>query len=302
MKKTKLHQIKLGFSLIELSVVILVIGILVIGITQGSRILSESKIKSGRSLTQSSPVASTEGLALWLETTNEKSLQNSQNSYNIADGNNIKNWTDISPTISSHLVATESTDMPIYKRNGIGGLPTLFFDAASDASSGDDLVINYTQDLNTSNFTLFIVTQPLQQTTSWGTVVMSRNSPGGGQYGYNLYKNNANTNWQFWLGSTSAWNIVSSATLAFNKPMIFDLYRNNTESRLYRNSILENTVVSNFTTNPNQPFAIGKMSDSNTLYYDGYISEIIYFKRALKNSERTAIENYLSQKYSIKLL
>jgi hypothetical protein len=70
--------------------------------------------------------------------------------------------------------------------------------------------------------------------------------------------------------------------------MILNPYRNNTKSRLYKNSVLENTVVSNFTTNQNQPFAIGKMSDGSSLYYDGYISEIIYFKPALKSSERTA--------------
>jgi len=49
---------KLAFSLIELSVVILVIGILVIGITKGSRIISEAKIKYAMALAQASPTAS----------------------------------------------------------------------------------------------------------------------------------------------------------------------------------------------------------------------------------------------------
>ncbi|MCE3255904.1 MAG: hypothetical protein K0R25_1398 [Rickettsiaceae bacterium] len=58
---------KLAFSLIELSVVILVIGILVVGITKGMSIMRSAKLQSAQSLTQSSPVALIDGLKLWLE-------------------------------------------------------------------------------------------------------------------------------------------------------------------------------------------------------------------------------------------
>ena len=54
-----IKKLKLGFSLIELSVVILIIGILVLGVTQGSRILTEVKLKSAIALTTSSPVTAT---------------------------------------------------------------------------------------------------------------------------------------------------------------------------------------------------------------------------------------------------
>jgi hypothetical protein len=36
-------------------------------------------------------------------------------------------------------------------------------------------------------------------------------------------------------------------------------------------------------------------------YYDGYISEIICFSRSLKQFERKGVEQYLSQKYGIKI-
>ena len=65
---------KLAFSLIELSVVILIIGILVLGVTQGSRMMYEAKLKSAISLTQSSPVISMENLVLWLEPTNASTI------------------------------------------------------------------------------------------------------------------------------------------------------------------------------------------------------------------------------------
>jgi prepilin-type N-terminal cleavage/methylation domain-containing protein len=256
------QQPKLGFSLIELSVVILVIGILVIGVTQGSRIMAESKLKSARGLTQGSPVSSTEGLTLWLETTMEKSLQNSGDAYNLGDGENVKNWNDINPTNSSPLVATESTNMPVYQKAGIGNLPTLFFDAASDSTSGDMLTVSFTPLVNSQNFTLFVVTKALEQTTSWGAVIMSRDAfVSGDRKGYNFYKDNVNADWEFWGGNLSSWHQISAA-LSFNQPYIFSLNRDSANYRLYQNGVLKNTTTAAYTANTSLPFRIGA---SNTV-------------------------------------
>jgi prepilin-type N-terminal cleavage/methylation domain-containing protein len=47
-----------AFSLIELSIVILVIGLLIAGAIQGSKMISKAALSSARTLTESSPVAS----------------------------------------------------------------------------------------------------------------------------------------------------------------------------------------------------------------------------------------------------
>ena len=47
--KKNLHK---AFSLIELSIVVLIIGILIAGITQGSRLVRQSRLVVARSLTQ----------------------------------------------------------------------------------------------------------------------------------------------------------------------------------------------------------------------------------------------------------
>lgn len=47
-----------AFSLIELSIVVLVIGILIAGFIQGSKLVSKAALNSARTLTESSPVAS----------------------------------------------------------------------------------------------------------------------------------------------------------------------------------------------------------------------------------------------------
>jgi len=51
----KKHQ---AFSLVELSIVILIIGVLIAGVIQGSNLVTKFRIKTAQTLTQSSPVSS----------------------------------------------------------------------------------------------------------------------------------------------------------------------------------------------------------------------------------------------------
>ena len=67
---------KKAFSLVELSMVILVIGILIAGISQGIDLYQDMRLATARSLTQNSRVGRIDNLELWLETTTEKSFDN----------------------------------------------------------------------------------------------------------------------------------------------------------------------------------------------------------------------------------
>ena len=62
---------KNAFSLIELSIVILIIGILVAGVTTSSRLIRAMKLISAKQLTQSSPVLTISDLLAWFEPTKE---------------------------------------------------------------------------------------------------------------------------------------------------------------------------------------------------------------------------------------
>jgi prepilin-type N-terminal cleavage/methylation domain-containing protein len=64
MNKFKNHKIS-AFSLIELSVVILIIGILVAGVTQSSRLIAQFRLKTAQNLTINSPVSSIKNLSTW---------------------------------------------------------------------------------------------------------------------------------------------------------------------------------------------------------------------------------------------
>jgi type II secretory pathway pseudopilin PulG len=287
---------KSAFSIIEISIVLLIIGTIVLTITSSQLLIDKARLKTARSLTQNSPVNAIGGAVLWLEPTLEKAFQNSNDSYLVEDGDSIENWYDTNPG-GVNFTATESTDMPTYKTKGIGGLPTLFFDANSGGTSGDLLTVSYEDIFNTDTFTLFVVTQALEKTSNWGMVVSSRDT----YFGYNLYKDNSNAEWEFWTGNSSSWDATKSGNLNFNKPTMFTLYRSSIDSTLYLDGSLQNTSSVSYAVNPSKNFVIGRESSTSTLFYDGYVSEIIYFDRALSSTERTSVENYLSKKYKIPL-
>jgi prepilin-type N-terminal cleavage/methylation domain-containing protein len=123
-----------AFSLIELSIVILIIGILVAGVTQSSRLMKQFKLSSAQSITRSSDINSILDLVFWAETTLDNSLTNSSGSFQMEDGNAISQWSDINfrsnPKIN--LVQANTNNQPIYKSSGINGLPSISFDGVND--------------------------------------------------------------------------------------------------------------------------------------------------------------------------
>jgi len=88
------NKSKTAFSLIEISIVILIIGILVAGVTQSSRLIRAIRLQTARSITTSSPVASIKNLTMWYETTLEKSIDEAERQ----DGIEVSKWYDVNPT------------------------------------------------------------------------------------------------------------------------------------------------------------------------------------------------------------
>ncbi len=164
------NKTKLGFSLIELSIVILIVGILVIGITKGSRIITAAKLTSAQSLTKSSPVASTEGLIFWLETSRDLSLENNSSSFGVSDGDTIKNWHNINPQSNDSIVFSQASqaNQPAYIKSGINGLPSLVFDGTT---SSRHLAISDSNSISPpSETTLFAVIKQIDKTGLQGVI------------------------------------------------------------------------------------------------------------------------------------
>lgn len=137
---------KRAFSLIELSIVILIIGILVAGVTQSSRLVSEMRLSSAKRLTQSSPISSIKGLLLWLETSSDNSFDN-----NVGDADQVANWYDLNPLSNTKYTLNQSTtaNRPTYIKSSTGGIPALKF------NNSKFQIDNFP--LNSPSYSMFIV-------------------------------------------------------------------------------------------------------------------------------------------------
>jgi len=103
---SRFKQNKNGFSLFEISIVILVLSFLALGAMQGGELVRKSKLTSAQILTKSSIVGKMDGLILWLETTMPKSFNAAT-----ADGEKVNIWYDTSNTKITPFNATQNTDV-----------------------------------------------------------------------------------------------------------------------------------------------------------------------------------------------
>jgi len=294
---------KLAFSLIELSIVILIIGILVAGVTQSSRLVAQMRLASAQSVTRSADISSIRDMVFWAETSLENSITNSAGSLQIEDGNSVSSWNDINPQISAKINVTQATaaNQPTYKVSGINGLPSLSFNGSTNI-----LLNTSTTPLPASdkNYSLIIVWRANIVNTGASLVMISQgNSAIASNTMAALYVSNTNL-----FGFSAYSNDYAPITISANTNYISIVTVDNTLASnnisVYVNSNTPTTGTSSAgSASLNlgaQRFAIGARFDS-LRYFGGMISEAIVFDRTLKSDEVRSINAYLSKKYGIKI-
>lgn len=287
MKTNKLNRKKLGFSLIELSIVIVVIGILVLGITKGSAIITKARIGSARSLTNSSPAAITPDLIAWYE----PSMIGSFISTEALDATAISTWYDNSPSKSNNAIQSTAGSKPKYYETGINNLPAVRFDGTDDTMTFD-ATASYNND-----FTVFVVEQ--RRATATGYLVNF-----GGTAATNALGYSATTT----IGDSGGGSATVAAWVSgILRPRIdtfIATYANNGSSNA-RNTFVNGTPGTTSTAGTKITFtsgvSSGKIGGDGTTFFGGDIAEIIIYNRSLKLDERNDIQNYLSKKYGIKV-
>ena len=298
-----------AFSLIELSIVILIIGIVVAGITQGSRLVREMRIQAAASLTKSSGINGIKGLSMWLETTSSSSITSSTRGLNPDDNDKVAGWNDINSQKSGKINVTQTSDSlrPTYIVDGIGNLPSIKFDGtdylSSLASAGGSVPL----EANSDNFTYVAVW--LSNTNSGAQVIFEQNSATltAGKRSSMLLVNNkygfsgqANDAFGASYGTSSSPHIsvmtVGQANGVNDANLTVKVYTNgNTAS--YTSTLTGGATKQNVGLDG---FYIGtKFNNGERL--NGMISEIIIFDRVLMKEEISEVVNYLSKKYRIKL-
>jgi len=128
-----MKRFKSAFSLLEISIIILIIGILISGISNGIDLYQDYKINIAKNLTQNSRVNRIEGLVLWLESSQKSSFEPA----NISNGIRITKWKNINPNILPQdrkkydpFICSWGSDViygPQFTENAINSLPSLEF-------------------------------------------------------------------------------------------------------------------------------------------------------------------------------
>jgi prepilin-type N-terminal cleavage/methylation domain-containing protein len=293
----KNNFLKNAFSLIELSIVILIIGILVAGVTQSSRLIRQMALSSAKSLTTSSPVPSIAGLVSWYEPTLDKSFDEAEAS----DNSTVSNWYDINPTSVSkiNLIQSDPNRRPTYVVNGLNGLPSLKFNGANTYLQSNGFIPEH----NTNNFSLFIVSVNLEN-VNIRALFCNRFGPApyNSLRGFVIYSVNAI--YSVPAGTGGGWNGPSGFVTVNGMKDIVSLVRDNTNLNLYRNGANPISTAMVYAPNLVRPTSIGGMTAcelSDLYFFNGFISEIILYNRNLTNDERQDVEKYLAKKWAIKI-
>jgi prepilin-type N-terminal cleavage/methylation domain-containing protein len=274
-------MIKKAFSLIELSIVLIIIAVIIAGVTQSSSLLAKAKLQSAQSATLNSPVAGIPDLIMWFETTLDKSFATTDGSVQTEDGTQITAWNDINPQSSTGVHATFVmwSEGISYRKNGINGLPSLYSDN-SNISFGD----NGFPKINAPSQTIFAVymmTSEVFPSMSLGCCdVYNALSASSGDRGLQVYNGYVAATDSFPINSTEIASMTSDSSYA----------------NLYING--KNEV-------PNEVITVPSSAGSFLINFEngqGYLSELILFDRALKDEERQEVEQYLGKKYGVNVV
>jgi prepilin-type N-terminal cleavage/methylation domain-containing protein len=293
-------KFKKAFSLIELSIVVLIIAILIAGVVQGSRLFQSFKINTARTITQSSPISGIKGLVLWLEPTSEKSFIDSETSEN----STITEWKDINPqTKNFNNFTTSATTDITYTKDGINGLPSILFSGTSSgfgfgtgsSLSGTPFKTPY------SAFTTFIVSK---------ADVASREE---NLFSLGIYfiASKGSTYKNFWFngGLYLDGTINNTTSPDITTFSLSPISVNGTTVTQYLQSWLNGVqdAPSSAMTNTYDPditkdYSTPHIGNGHGIYdkpWNGLISEVIIFDHELSNPDRKAVEKYLGKKYGI---
>jgi prepilin-type N-terminal cleavage/methylation domain-containing protein len=295
---------KKAFSLIEISVVIAIMGILIAGISQGIDLYKDTKLATARSLTLNSRVGRVDDLVAWYETTSIKSI----NFAEAFDGKEISTWFDIKPNTTSPKNATQNLQSRKPKYNYKNSLPLINFNGITNGQFFN--LPNGTVPYGDSSYTIFLVLQLASDannthndvlvTGKWikPITLMRLRKSSSNFFTFNIFSGENNN-------LTSKIHEAETSNLSTNKLLILTAKYQNSPTRnvtAYVNSIQNVSLnITNARTTMDDYNMIGGNSWANFEFFRGDIGEIIIYDRTLLDSERKSIEEYLSKKWSIKI-
>ena len=191
MKNIKLK----AFSIPELAIVILVVGVIIAAIGPVQSILRKNKINVAQTLTNNSPIQTMDNLVYWFETSKDDAIAKLERNQDRA----VSRWNDLNPHQVKKLDAiagsgdsgdstefyynivsgasTSNTSGPTYVENGANGLPSLRF-ANNNTGAYQYLIIDENFKIHPQDdITMFFVMK-YHSGSGWIIHILCRDSSG----------------------------------------------------------------------------------------------------------------------------
>jgi prepilin-type N-terminal cleavage/methylation domain-containing protein len=279
-----------GFSLIELSVSLIIIAVLASVILSGAGIKKTARIAGAKSLTSSANLAALGDLVLWLDAVDVGNIT-------IETDGTVSSWQDISSVISGvSLTQGTASARPTYVEDVINGLPVIRFDGTNDVLqilSEDNLLLS-------DEFSLFLV----YVSNDGSSVGLFSNTyhDGANYHGFQTLANSGGITFYFATGSGLGQNNVGNGHSDVQKILIIE---SSAASQFFQFN--SGTLTRSFTFNASpegQVFLGARLdaaSNSPGNFGEHDIGEVILFKRNLSATESAGVLNYLSKKWKIEM-
>lgn len=268
----------------EVSVVILIIGLLLIGVIGAKHMLKKARITSAHSLTKASPINAIKSNAIWLES----SFDELNLGKNLSSEDALTSWRNSANTQNSYTISAVGTG-PVYY-NSINYIQAVKF---GTTSSENHLQIDNPEFLNNTDYTIIITEQRIASNDG-GNYLLSDNDSFA--IGYESETSIIQTHGED--ASENNQTNVESLSSYSNKPRIITVTHSSADgNKIYINGTLANEDISD-----DAKTHLTNLSSTNKLKigknYNGEIGEIAIFDQALKNVEIRDIENYMSEKWN----
>ena len=312
-----------AFSLVELSVVIVIVMIMIAGLIQSSRIIGSMRIATARNVTQSSAMPWINYIVTWYDATAADAFLESETD----DGDKISRWNGAEVRYSDRINLDQADDgkKPIYTSNGMYGLPSIKFDGTDDHLISENLEQSI---LTYRSASVFIVFEPRTITANDKRSILYQPAECGREFdvGYNF-----NSKGNFGIASSSGTCGSTNATatgidfVVQNEKIVASLiiYQSpmtkgeTSNVKSFRNGYLENVYKVNdgynsaliesskkYSDGSNRIYIGARKTSDNavpTSFFNGLLGEMIVFNRSLNNEDRKEIEKYLGKKWGIKV-
>lgn len=284
-----------AFSLVELSIVILIIAILVLGVTQSSRLIGMTRLSTAKQLTQSSPVSSIRGLIGWYEVTSDKSFAIEEPETNYK----VQLWKDINPqeVLKNNLISADLESAPVFRADCINSLPCLEFNGTKFLNN----TVNFGSTNQLSIFSVF-------RLNATGAGIQSIISSKGARDPSNLsftYSIDQSPVEKILYSSPKAESINAFGAgkiIPKNDYLTYFIDDGYSVNHFVSDHFSSTTASVSGSKNLSL-FTVGAFDDGTYTQdlFNGVIAELIIFNRALKIEERKEVEKYLTKKWKIKM-